>query len=380
MPLLPRSGYFTSTCSTKSLYFPSVTRLAPPLAFDSTPFTTLHSFVPPTLCRPVRSLPLNSRRGAAAQAGVACRNAGARTPWNGYAVPRGSVIVPYSVSFLNVPANCRSASPPSHCGGSAKRSVSFVNVRREIGRTLPTTPTNRPTSTPFPEECRESHDGNVRPSLVWSVRSQVPSTAGRLGACCAARGGIKERRTATALRAAAGGRSCGAAGPRCRARRAGWAPAARRGELLRKGEALRLGAQRAAGVRRAAGWTRAHPRRLVKSEQHGSQRDARVCQLDCQRHGATRDLPAIARRMVDAAVDRVGGDVVLARNVELSVRVWNDPLMHVAVGAADVDVGARVVGDERRVLAAPSAGEILLPDAGQLARTECDGQRREAER
>src|SRR5439155_24644828 len=46
-------------------------------------------------------------------------------------------------------------------------------------------------------------------------------------------------------------------------------------------------------------------------------------------------------------------------NVEPTVVVRKDLLMAVAVGAADVDVRAGIVGDERRILAAPHAGEIL---------------------
>src|SRR2546427_2004488 len=183
-PLLPLGGYRTSTCSLKSVNTASVTRFAPPLAFVSTPFTALHWFVPPTVCQPVRSLPLNSGSGAA-HVGVARRNAGARKAVKGYGVPFGSVIVPPRPSPVTTPANCRSAAPPSHCGGIAKRSVSFAYVSREIGRTLPTTPTNRPTSTPLPDTCTSSHDGRGRPSRAVRVRSHVPTTGGGAGSCAA---------------------------------------------------------------------------------------------------------------------------------------------------------------------------------------------------
>src|SRR5213075_1168207 len=63
--------------------------------------------------------------------------------------------------------------------------------------------------------------------------------------------------------------------------------------------------------------------------------------------------------MHDAAIDRMRRDVVLAGDVESAGGVGHDLLMHVAVGAADVDVRARVVGDEAGVLAAPGAGEIF---------------------
>lgn len=83
--------------------------------------------------------------------------------------------------------------------------------------------------------------------------------------------------------------------------------------------------------------------------------------------------------MGDAAVDRISRDVVLARHVEPPVRVWNDPLMHVAVGAADVDVRAGVVGDERGVVAAPGAGEIP-GNASGFARTDQQRRCRDRER
>src|SRR5438105_10802901 len=176
-PLLPRGGYRTSTWSLKSVNTASVTRFAPPLAFGSTPLTALHWFVPPTGCHPARSLPLNSR-SAGAHGGVGRRSAGARTAVKGYGVPLGSVIVPARPSPATTPANCRSALPASHCGGIEKRSVSLAYVSREIGRTLPTTPWKRPTSTPLPETCTSSHDGSGRPSGAVSVRSQVPTAGG----------------------------------------------------------------------------------------------------------------------------------------------------------------------------------------------------------
>src|SRR5207249_12030493 len=77
----------------------------------------------------------------------------------------------------------RSALPASHCGGIPKRSVSFANVSREIGRTLPTTPWKRPTSTPLPETWTSSHDGSGRPSRAVRVRSHVPTTGGGAGSC-----------------------------------------------------------------------------------------------------------------------------------------------------------------------------------------------------
>lgn len=80
--------------------------------------------------------------------------------------------------------------------------------------------------------------------------------------------------------------------------------------------------------------------------------------------------------MGNAAVDRIGRDVLLAGDVERAVRVWNDPPVHVAVRAADVNVRARVVGDQRGVVTAPGAGEILgRSHARQLAGTERDGER-----
>src|SRR6266478_2857812 len=56
-------------------------------------------------------------------------------------------------------------------------------MSREIGRTLPTTPWKRPTSTPLPETCTWSHDGSGRPSRAVSVRSQVPTTGGGADSC-----------------------------------------------------------------------------------------------------------------------------------------------------------------------------------------------------
>src|SRR5882762_2392797 len=193
-PLLPFGGYRTSTCSLKSVNTPSVTRFAPPLAFVSTPFTALHWFVPPTVCQPPRSLPLNSWR-AAPHSGVPRRSAGARTAVKGYGLPLGSVIVPDSPSPWATPANCRSALPASHCGGIAKRSVSFAYESREIGRTLPTTPWKRPTRTPLPETWTSSHDGNGRLSRVARVRSHVPTTGGGAGGAgsCAESDDVRSR-------------------------------------------------------------------------------------------------------------------------------------------------------------------------------------------
>src|SRR5260370_29997626 len=52
--------------------------------------------------------------------------------------------------------------------------------------------------------------------------------------------------------------------------------------------------------------------------------------------------------MHDAPIDRMRRDVLLAGHVEPAVRGRNDLLTDVAVGAADVDVRARVVRNEAR--------------------------------
>src|SRR2546422_4200050 len=50
-----------------------------------------------------------------------------------------------------------------------------------MGRTLPTAPTNWPTSTRLPDHWTSSQDGARRPAFVTIVRSQRPVTAGRTG-------------------------------------------------------------------------------------------------------------------------------------------------------------------------------------------------------
>src|SRR5207247_9528976 len=115
--------------------------------------------------------------------GVGRRRAGARTAVKGYGIPLGSVIVPARPSPVTAPANCRSALPASHCGGIAKRSVSFAYVSREIGRTLPTTTWKQRTRTPLPETWTSSHDGSGRPSRPVTATSDVAPTGGGAAAC-----------------------------------------------------------------------------------------------------------------------------------------------------------------------------------------------------
>src|SRR6266550_7319128 len=105
--------------------------------------------------------------------------------------------------------------------------------------------------------------------------------------------------------------------------------------------------------------TRPHPRFLAEKHLHRAERDRGIGERDRQRQTAPGYLADEPRRMQDAAVDRVRRDVLLAGHVEATVVVRNDPLMDVAVGAADVDVRAGIVRDQRRILTAPHPGEIL---------------------
>src|SRR5207249_8144276 len=74
-------------------------------------------------------------------------------------------------------------------------------------------------------------------------------------------------------------------------------------------------------------------------------------------------------------------DVVLAGYIEPPVRVWNDLLMDVAVGAADVHVRAGVVGNQSRVVTTPRARQVPgRLDARRIARTERQCRRRKRER
>lgn len=63
--------------------------------------------------------------------------------------------------------------------------------------------------------------------------------------------------------------------------------------------------------------------------------------------------------MEDTAIDRVRRDVLLSGQIEAPVAVDYELLVDVAVGAADVNMRAGVVGDESRVLTAPRAREIF---------------------
>ena len=85
--------------------------------------------------------------------------------------------------------------------------------------------------------------------------------------------------------------------------------------------------------------------------------------------------------MKDPGIDRMRGDVLLARHDESSVGIGNDELMDVAVRATDVDVCAAVVGDQRGVLAAPQAEDTFRrPErTRRIARAKygcsgCEGQ------
>src|SRR6267378_7257601 len=66
-----------------------------------------------------------------------------------------------------------------------------------MGRTLPTTPTNRPTSTRLPDQWTSSQDGARRLAVVIIVRSQRPVTAGRTGSWAAR--GIDSRQVVTPI-------------------------------------------------------------------------------------------------------------------------------------------------------------------------------------
>src|ERR1043166_2537803 len=74
-------------------------------------------------------------------------------------------------------------------------------------------------------------------------------------------------------------------------------------------------------------------------------------------------------------------DVLLAGEVESPLGIDDEPLMDIAVGAANMDVGARVVGDETGVVAAPCAGEILgRLETGGLARVDRERRYRKYQR
>src|SRR6266705_3931586 len=66
-----------------------------------------------------------------------------------------------------------------------------------MGRTLPTAPTNWPTSTRLPDHWTSSQDGARRPAFVTIVRSQRPVTAGRTGSW--ATRGIDSRHVVTLI-------------------------------------------------------------------------------------------------------------------------------------------------------------------------------------
>src|SRR5260370_13398052 len=108
-----------------------------------------------------------------------------------------------------------------------------------------------------------------------------------------------------------------------------------------------------------ANGTRAHPRLLAVGQLHGAERYGRIGERDRQRQTAPDHSAHEPRRMQDAAVNRIRRDVLLAGHVEATAWVRNDLLMAVAVGAADVDLRAAIVCDERRILAPPHAAEIL---------------------
>src|SRR5690242_10647880 len=98
---------------------------------------------------------------------------------------------------------------------------------------------------------------------------------------------------------------------------------------------------------------------FAEKHQHRAERDRGIGERNRQRETTPNHSAHEPRRMQDAAVDRMSGDVLHAGNVEAAVHVWKNLHMDVAVGAADVDVRAGVVGDERRILTAPHPGEIF---------------------
>jgi len=63
----------------------------------------------------------------------------------------------------------------------------------------------------------------------------------------------------------------------------------------------------------------------------------------------------------DAPIDRMRRDVLLAGHVEPAVFGWNDLQMDVVVGAVDVDVRARVVGNEIATRALECSSRDLRP-------------------
>src|SRR3989475_7144244 len=104
--------------------------------------------------------------------------------------------------------------------------------------------------------------------------------------------------------------------------------------------------------------TRPQLRVLAERQLHRPPGDGGVGEGHQQRHRATVDQAGEARRVQDAAVHRERRDVVLTRDVEPAEAVGHDLLVDVAVAAADVGVGTRVVGDEPGVVTTPRPADL----------------------
>src|SRR5205807_10037679 len=109
---------------------------------------------------------------------------------------------------------------------------------------------------------------------------------------------------------------------------------------------------------RKADRTRPELGTLAERQLDRAEGDGAVGEGHRERHRVAEDRAAETGGVEDPSVHRVRRDILLPWQVEAAVGVCDDRLMHVAVGAADVDMGAGVVGDEPGSVATPRAGDL----------------------
>ena len=120
-------------------------------------------------------------------------------------------------------------------------------------------------------------------------------------------------------------------------------------------------------------------RLLAVGELHRAEGHGRIRERHRERHPPTHHSAAEARGVQHAEVHGMRGDVLLAGDVKSPLGVGNDLFGDVAVGTANVHVGAGVVRDQPGVLATPGARDTALgrPDARRVTRAEDRGCRHE---
>src|SRR5208282_2634976 len=163
-----------STCSLKSLYFPSLISSGPLPGVINFPFSTFQTAFESDLLivHPDRFFPLNSGTGFPHFTVPLLFNSGARTPVHGQTTPFGPVVVPVRASPFSVASKTISSLRSSSSFGETNFRWPFVISAAGNGRAFPQRPTISAFNWPF--SCRNSSQEGYSRSGAFNVKSQRP--------------------------------------------------------------------------------------------------------------------------------------------------------------------------------------------------------------